>query len=74
MTGKWHSKNLRMRYVGNKRKVRMRISKQLRILKFNYDSLFQIGYFLLIFNQVLAQSQFNEMKYPSLLLQLLDGY
>ena len=70
MTGKWHSKNLRMRYVGNKRKVRMRISKQLRILKFNYDSLFQIGYFLLIFNQVLAQSQFNEMKYPSLLLQL----
>ncbi|MBW7804675.1 MAG: hypothetical protein V8T93_02410 [Streptococcus thermophilus] len=56
--------------MGNKRKVRMRISKQLRILKFNYDSLFQIGYFLLIFNQVLAQSQFNEMKYPSLLLQL----
>lgn len=48
----------------------MRISKQLRILKFNYESLFQIGYFLLIFNQILAQSQFNEMKYPSLLLKL----
>ena len=48
----------------------MRISKQLRTLKFNYESLFQIGYFLLIFNQVLAQSQFNEMKYPSLILKL----
>lgn len=48
----------------------MRISKQLRTLRFNYEFLFQVGYFLLIFNQVLAQSQFNEMKYPSLILKL----
>ena len=48
----------------------MRISKQLRTLQFNYESLFQIGYFLLIFNQILDQSQFNEMEYLSLLLKL----
>lgn len=48
----------------------MRISKQLRTLQFNYESLFQIGYFLLIFNQILDQSQFDEMEYLSLLLKL----
>lgn len=52
----------------------MQIAKQLRPLKLNHDTLFQIGYFLLIFNQVLDQSQFNEMKYPSLILKLFRWF
>lgn len=47
----------------------MKLSNQLRTLKLNHNSLFQVGYFLLIFNQVLAQSQFEQMRYPSLLLK-----
>lgn len=56
----------------------MKISNKLRYIKLNTNSLFQIGYFLLILNQVLAQSQYNEMYLPSLLLKivrwLLIGY
>lgn len=48
----------------------MKISNNLRTLKLNSDSLYQIGYFLLILNQVLAQSQYNEIGVTSLLLKV----
>ena len=52
----------------------MKISNKLKILKLNNDTLYQIGYFLLILDQVLTQSQYNEMELPSLLLKLLRWF
>ena len=43
---------------------------QIKKLKLNNDSLFQVGYFFLIINQVLAQSQYNEMNTPSIILKI----
>ncbi len=43
---------------------------KIKKLKLNNDSLFQVGYFFLIINQVLAQSQYNEMDTPSIILKI----
>lgn len=43
---------------------------KIKKLKLNNDSLFQVGYFFLIINQVLAQSQYNEMNTPSIILKI----
>lgn len=48
----------------------MESSSQIKKLIKNNKFLLQIGYFLLIFNQVLAQSQFNEQKFTSIILKL----
>ena len=47
---------------------------KIKKLKLNNDSLFQVGYFFLIINQVLAQSQYNEMDTPSIILKITRGY
>lgn len=48
----------------------MKISNRLGIFELNDNSFFQVGYFLLILNQVLAQSQFSEMQLPSMFLKI----
>lgn len=48
----------------------MTISKSFKSIKLNTEKIFEITYFLLILNQVLAQSQFNEMEHISLILKL----
>lgn len=48
----------------------MKISNRLGIFELNDNSFFQVGYFLLILNQVLAQSQFSEMQFPSMFLKI----
>lgn len=52
----------------------MKISNGLRNFKLNNNSLFHVGYFLLILNQILAQSQYNEMLLSSLLLKILRWF
>ena len=43
---------------------------KIKKLKLNNDSFFLVGYFFIIINQVLAQSQYNEMITPSIILKV----